>query len=169
MEMAEDWNIHEIKLFSAFAVGVPGKRTFFLGIGEKNNWLRVWLEKEHLQALDLGIERLFFTLSEEKISFPDEAEAPDSPDDIPSGLPTAELDPIEITLSYNEGKIAVKLLVQRSGSQDVNPLEISFPVTIAQSKKLSRQAKNICAAGRPLCPVCGGPIDPSGHTCPKVN
>ncbi|MGD0054460.1 MAG: DUF3090 family protein, partial [Acidimicrobiales bacterium] len=24
-------------------------------------------------------------------------------------------------------------------------------------------------AGRPLCPLCGGPLDPRGHDCPRTN
>lgn len=24
-------------------------------------------------------------------------------------------------------------------------------------------------AGRPLCPLCGGPLDPKGHDCPRTN
>ncbi|MGH9011673.1 MAG: DUF3090 family protein [Acidimicrobiia bacterium] len=23
--------------------------------------------------------------------------------------------------------------------------------------------------GRPPCPLCGGPLDPSGHICPRLN
>jgi uncharacterized repeat protein (TIGR03847 family) len=169
MGTKEGWEFKEVELLSPFAVGVPGKRTFFLGIGKKNNWLRVWLEKEHLQALALGIEQLLFALSEEKISFPDEAEAPPSSGDVPSGLPSAELDLIQVTLGYDKGKALIDLLVQRSGAQEPNPLEIYCLATIAQLKKLRRRVKDICAAGRPLCPICGGPIDPTGHICPKQN
>ena len=25
------------------------------------------------------------------------------------------------------------------------------------------------AAGRPPCPFCGDPLDPSGHVCPRAN
>jgi len=24
-------------------------------------------------------------------------------------------------------------------------------------------------AGRPACPLCGGPLDPKGHDCPRTN
>jgi uncharacterized repeat protein (TIGR03847 family) len=24
-------------------------------------------------------------------------------------------------------------------------------------------------AGRPICPLCGGPLDPKGHDCPRTN
>lgn len=169
MGKKEPYEFDEVELLSAFAVGVPGKRTFFLVLGEKNNWLRIWLEKEHLEALALGIEQLLFTLSQEHISFPQEAEGPPLPDDIPLGLPSAELEIIHMTLGYGQGRATAELLVQRSGSQEQNPSEVYCQATIAQLKKLRRQAKSICAAGRPLCPLCSGPIDPSGHICPKLN
>ena len=34
---------------------------------------------------------------------------------------------------------------------------------------LSRQAKKVAAAGRPICALCGNPIDPDGHFCPPSN
>ena len=163
------YEYYEVALLCPFAVGVPGKRTFFLGIGEKNKWLRVWLEKEHLQALALGIEQLLLTLSQEKIRFPEEAEVPSSSDDVPSGLPSAELDIVQISLGYDQGKATIELIVQRSGAQEQNPWEVYCQATIGQLKKLRRQAKSICDAGRPLCPICGGPVDPTGHICPEQN
>jgi uncharacterized repeat protein (TIGR03847 family) len=159
----------EVTILSPFAVGVPGKRTFFLGIGEKNNWLRVWVEKEHLEALAIGIERLIFTLSQEQISSPEEVEVPLSSDDVPSGLPSAELDIVEMTLGYEEGKATMELSVQRSGSREKNLAEVYCRATLSQLKKLGKEAASVCAAGRPLCPKCGGPIDPTGHICPTEN
>jgi uncharacterized repeat protein (TIGR03847 family) len=32
-----------------------------------------------------------------------------------------------------------------------------------------RHATRVVAAGRPICPVCGRPMDPSGHFCPRNN
>ena len=168
--MEERYEFDEVTLLSPFAVGVPGKRTFFLGIGNKNRWVRIWVEKEQLQALNQAIEQLFLILSQEHIRLTDEAEAPPSHDDTPSGLPYAELDVVQITLDYDEqGKSIMEVLVQPAGAQEPNPAEVYCLATIAQLKKLRRQTKIIIAAGRPLCPICGGPIDPTGHVCPKKN
>ena len=38
-----------------------------------------------------------------------------------------------------------------------------------QMVALSKQAKEIAAAGRPICALCGNPIDPDGHFCPPSN
>jgi uncharacterized repeat protein (TIGR03847 family) len=165
----ERYEFDEVRLLSPFAVGVPGKRTFFLGLGEKTDWLRVWLEKEHLQALILGIEQLLFNASQEQVDVPQEEEVPSVSDDIPSGLPSAELDIVQMALGYDQRKATIELLAQRSGSQEENPLEVYCSVSLSQLKKLRSQAMSVCAAGRPLCPICGGPIDPTGHICPKQN
>ena len=31
------------------------------------------------------------------------------------------------------------------------------------------RARRVVAAGRPPCPLCGQPLDPAGHLCPRHN
>ena len=169
METEKRYEFDEVTLLSPIAVGVPGKRTFFMVIGQKNNWLRVWLEKEDLKGLALGIEQLLFTLSQEHIRFPAEDDGPPISEDIPSGLPSAELEIIQMALGYGEEKATIEILGQKLGSPEEVPTEVYCRASIGQLKKLRRQVKSICDAGRPLCQVCGGPIDPSGHICPNLN
>ena len=33
----------------------------------------------------------------------------------------------------------------------------------------AQRALAVVAAGRPPCPFCGKPLDPSGHVCPRAN
>ena len=33
----------------------------------------------------------------------------------------------------------------------------------------AEEALRICSAGRPLCFLCGQPINPDGHACPRSN
>ena len=95
----EDRNeFEEVKLISAFAMGVPGKRTFFLAIGEKRNWARVWLEKYLLESLGLAVDQFLTTLSKEHVRVDKEAEERPLSNDVPVGFPTAELDVDQITL-----------------------------------------------------------------------
>jgi uncharacterized repeat protein (TIGR03847 family) len=167
--MEERYEFDEVTLLSAFAVGVPGKRTFFLVMGEKKDWVRVWLEKEQLEVLALGIDQLLFTLSQEHIRLPQEAEGPPLSDDIPSGLPSAELEIVQIALGYEQEKATIELLVHGLGPLEQHQSEVYCHVTLAQLKKLGSQATSVCAAGRPRCALCGGPIDQTGHICPKNN
>jgi len=168
MAKEKRYEVEGVTLLSPFAVGVPGKRTFFLVIGEKNNWVRIWVEKEHLQALAVAIEQLLLTLEQQEIAVP-EKEGPPLSGETPSGLPSAELDILQMTLGYEEEKATIEIISQRSGAHEESPVEVSCLITLGQLKTLGEKSTKLCAAGRPHCPICGGPIDPEGHVCPKEN
>jgi uncharacterized repeat protein (TIGR03847 family) len=38
-----------------------------------------------------------------------------------------------------------------------------------QARSFVRRARALVSAGRPPCPFCGGPLDPTGHICPRSN
>ena len=44
-----------------------------------------------------------------------------------------------------------------------------FWATREQMLSLARHGVSVCEAGRPLCQLCGNPIDPEGHICPSLN
>ena len=46
---------------------------------------------------------------------------------------------------------------------------LSMRLTRSQARALVRDAATLAAAGRPLCPMCGQPMDPGGHVCPEQN
>ena len=167
--MEKRYEFDEVTLLSAVAMGVPGKRTFFLIMGQKEDWVRVWLEKELLEALALAIGQFLFTLSQENLRFPLEAEETPLSDYVPSGLPSAELEIDQIALGYDHERAMLNLLVHVLGPQREDLAELYCRATLAQLKKLGNQAKSLCAAGRPRCALCGNPIDPTGHICPKSN
>lgn len=37
------------------------------------------------------------------------------------------------------------------------------------AQEFARRCKALVSAGRPPCPFCGGPLDPTGHICPRAN
>lgn len=167
--MEQHYQFEEVTFLSAIGVGVPGKRTFFLLMGDKEAWMRLWLEKEQLEALALAIDQLLVTYYQEFHRFPQESEGPPLSDDAPSGLPSAELEIDQITISFDREKARLDFLVHVLGPQRIDEAIVNCRATLAQLKKLGDQASSVCAAGRPRCQLCGGPIDPTGHTCPKRN
>jgi uncharacterized repeat protein (TIGR03847 family) len=44
-----------------------------------------------------------------------------------------------------------------------------FLATREQMAALAIRATRLVSAGRPPCPLCGYPLDPSGHQCPRTN
>ena len=55
------------------------------------------------------------------------------------------------------------------GEESSKPESVGFWITTAQAGVLGEEALKICAAGRPICFLCGQPINPEGHACPRAN
>lgn len=53
------------------------------------------------------------------------------------------------------------------GALGRNSLRVSL--TPVAARAFVRRTNALVAAGRPPCPFCGGPLDPSGHICPRAN
>lgn len=167
--MDDSYTLDEVSILAAVAVGQPGKRTFFLSLGQNGTWFRLWVEKEELRALAMAIRQFLFALSQEEPRLPSSALAGASPSETGSGLPSAELEIEEITLGYEDGKAVLEVGAHRSGRRSADKVTLRGLLTLGQLRHLGNQADRVCAAGRPRCPVCGQPIDPSGHVCPGEN
>jgi uncharacterized repeat protein (TIGR03847 family) len=66
--------------------------------------------------------------------------------------------------------------LQTGGDEDdedllelADPLTVRLFVTRAQLRVLARHGSQVVARGRPACPLCGNPLDPTGHICPAQN
>ena len=167
--MDERYELKEVNLLSAISMGEPGKRTFFLIMGDKDEWVRVWLEKEQLEALGMAVDQFLHTISQEYHREPSHSEGPPLSNEIPKVMPTVELGIDQITIGFDEDKATIGILVHPVGPQKVDWTEIYCWASLAQLEKLGEEAKALCEAGRPRCVFCGGPIDPEGHICPKNN
>ncbi len=170
METEQRYEFGNLTHISAVAVGVPGQRTFFLIIANGREWVRVWLEKEVLEALAVAIERLTDALALEKLYDP--ASAPEEgpgAKEAPAGLPASEVEVEQISLGYDEGKAILDLVVHPSGPRPLGWSELYCHLGLGMLKEFGVRAAKVCAAGRPRCPLCGLPMDPEGHICPESN
>ena len=62
--------------------------------------------------------------------------------------------------------------VADDADDEVGPLgrnSIRVTLTPAQARAFARRSNALVAAGRPPCPFCGNPLDPTGHICPRAN
>lgn len=167
--MENRYEYDEVTLLAPFAVGEPGKRTFFLAVGRDSEWVRVWLEKEELEAFAMAIRQFLFTLSQDGRAAVTEDDAPNLAENMPLGLPSAELEVEEITLGYDEEKATLDVTVEVLGPQRLGQAGLYCRATLGQLRQVGSRAEHVCAAGRPRCPLCGGPIEASGHICPRMN
>ena len=167
--------------FVAGTVGQPGERTFYLQASGRGQTVSVALEKVQVSAL---AERLNDLLDEVR-----RREGGDSavPVTAPSQLEdVAPLDsPVEeefrvgtLALAWDDDDRLVIIEAQslvadaeEGAAADVETDADMLRVRISAvtARAFSKRALRVVAAGRPPCPLCGNPLDPEGHICPRQN
>jgi uncharacterized repeat protein (TIGR03847 family) len=150
------------------AVGKPGKRTFYLQGRQGAKIVTLLTEKEQVAALSQGIDQLLERLgvgNQTKTVQVTETEMELS----------QPIEPVfrvgQLGLGY-EAERGLLVLVAYELPEEENPQTVNvvrFWATPEQMRALARHAAGVVAGGRPICVMCGRPIDPEGHFCPKRN
>ena len=161
---------------TADAVGEPGQRTFYLQAASGADQVTLLVEKEQVRRLAENLETWLPELAAGRPEDPAESAAAEAGE-----LALAEpLEPDfrvgQLSLSYDAERdrvLVVATELQADEEEDPldvpEPLEVRLYVTRAQLRVLARHGAQVVARGRPLCPLCGNPLDPSGHICPAQN
>lgn len=158
-------------------VGPPGSRTFFLQARTATQLVSVALEKQQSAALAERIDEILDQLmSQEGNPF-------SVPDTAPEGLrDTAPLEqPLQeqfrvgmLSLGWDPSKAQLVIeafpLTESADedlvSIDMEPDEIlQVRIPVGTARAFAKRTREVIGAGRPLCPLCGEPMDPSGHVC----
>jgi uncharacterized repeat protein (TIGR03847 family) len=172
--------------FVVGTVGEPGHRTFFLQARGGGRLTSVVLEKEQVAAL---AERLDALLNEVvRVTGEDSAVPPLVPSELDDKAPLDQ--PIEeefrvgtMTIAWdpNEGRAIIEAFAVSSAeeedtgeeSAEAEPDEDRSLLVVrlggARARAFVKRALAVVAAGRPPCPLCGQPLDPEGHICPRQN
>jgi uncharacterized repeat protein (TIGR03847 family) len=158
--------------FVAGTVGQPGDRTFYLQASGSGRTVSVALEKVQVALL---AERLGDLLDEARRRL-----GADVPDDVPELEDAAPLDaPVDeefrvgtLGLAW-DGDTATVVIEATADGEDEEPEEdrdlLRVRISAASARAFVSRAERVVAAGRPPCPLCGLPLDPSGHICPRQN
>lgn len=170
------YDLNPVDTIIADAVGEPGQRTFFLQARMGRQLVSIALEKQEVNNLALSVLQLLHELEERFPDLPPAARSsralrPESP--IEPAFRVAQL-----ILGYDESEdmiwvIAKALMVDESGAlvdpDDDRVPAVRFVATRSQMRALSEHALEVVASGRPICPLCGRPIDRMGHFCPRTD
>ena len=164
--------------FVAGTVGEPGERTFFLQASDATRVVTVVVEKQQVTVLADRLEQLL--------------------DDIVArtgtALPAADLDqdalaqPIDEEFRVNamalawDGDAGLVVIEAQAPTEDVEEAErtlledvddgpdaLRVRIEPARARAFVERARRVVAAGRRPCPLCGQPLDPAGHVCPRLN
>jgi uncharacterized repeat protein (TIGR03847 family) len=180
--------------FVAGTVGEPGQRTFYLQARQGGRLTTVALEKQQVAALAERVDEVL----DEVLRRTGGAGAPAvTPVGLEDAAPLDQ--PIEedfrvgtLALAW-EGDSGVLVIEAHQmalteedndldeGSSGADPTTttgddeaeagdvLRVRLTPAVARAFAQRAAAVVGAGRPPCPFCGLPLDPSGHVCPRQN
>jgi uncharacterized repeat protein (TIGR03847 family) len=142
------------------AVGPVGDRLFLVQCREGPTLLTLKMEKQQVAVMADYLARIVKDQSR--------------PDQLPAALPLEE--PAEpdwvvgtIGVSYDEAEDRIVLVVEERVDEGETGAIARLSVTREQAAVFAIEATRLVESGRPPCPLCGSPLDPSGHECPRTN
>ena len=170
--------------FVAGTVGLPGQRTFFLQARKAGQVVSVVLEKVQVAALAERLDALL-----------DELESHGVAETISVSTPPIDSEPLDepineafraTTLTLGWDGDAERILIEaRAPGDDDEEIEgetivevdddddgpdlLRVRLTADAARTFVERAFRVIRAGRPPCPLCGNPLDATGHICPRKN
>ncbi len=172
--MAELYEYRDASHFTAGAVGDPGQRTFFLQAGDTFGYHSVKLEKQQVSALANFLSTLL-----------DDLPAPS--EELPTPVPLLEpaqpafvVGQIAVGIDEDESRVVLvveELVEQPTLEDELAALEgeelkgsvLRVHLTVEQAAAFISTSEILMQSGRPPCRLCGQPLDPAGHACPRLN
>lgn len=157
--MTDSFEFRDADVFWPGAEGPPGSRVFFLVGGSEGDMVFLKCEKQQVAALGEYLRALLEDLS-------------------PEVEPTKELgDVTPLPFSWTVGSIGVAydaprekiVVVLEELTEEDTPATARFSFSFSMAAAFAGYALELVEQGRPSCPFCGGPIDPDGHNCPRMN
>jgi uncharacterized repeat protein (TIGR03847 family) len=164
--------------FVAGTVGTPGDRTFFLQATDGNRVVTVALEKQQVAVLADRLEQLLDEVVARTGTALPAADSDTGALELPideefrvsaMGLAwdgDAGLVVIEAQAPVEDAAVAEQTLLEDT---EEGPDALRVRIEPTRARAFVDRARLLIAAGRPPCPLCGRPLDPAGHVCPRQN
>lgn len=156
----------------ADAVGEPGERYFRLTVESiKGRSAVMWMEKEQMFRLGTALVELAAETEREGTGRGD-LSSPTEPEQSTAG-PELEFQVSRISVGYDP-QITLFVIAFYDEESDEEDDEGSMPTmnlmaTYEEVEALAEEALAVCAAGRPLCSLCGAPMEKDFHMCPALD
>jgi len=170
-------DLDPVTRLTADAVGDPGQRTFYLQAASGADQVTLLVEKEQVRRLAESLQTWLPELAADRPEDPGEAAAAEAGELALEAPLEPDFRVGQLQLSYDGERDRVVIVAteyQAEAADDdpldqPEPLQVRLFVTRPQLRVLARHGSQVVARGRPLCPLCGNPLDPTGHICPAQN
>jgi uncharacterized repeat protein (TIGR03847 family) len=181
----------------AGAVGEPGARAFYIQAEKDGQVLNVLVEKQQVAMLAERVRILLDQVATEFPGGP--ADTPPAPLYPEAGElrgdPVPLFRAVAIGIGFDPGRQLVVLELHErpvaddddedddaddgddevdddptlAGVEEEEGYLARLYLTAAQARAMAARGATAVERGRPPCPLCGGPLDVSGHVCPRLN
>lgn len=165
--MGEQRDFGAVIYVTAEAIGQPGQRRFRVrALNDAGESASLWLEKEQLNALGDAIETALRTESYQyqRLPLDDRSLDPVMPLDA-----VLEMQILQLSMGINRDAQQVVVIASDGDPDEAATTTVTVSFDYRRAYELRRQITDTVAAGRPLCPLCTAPMDPSGHVCVRSN
>ena len=161
--MTPSFDLKAPDFFTAGTVGPPGQRVFYLQAHESGALVTLKIEKEQVRALAEHFADLLGRL-------------PGTREKAPGDL--AFLEPLDaawavgsLGVAYDEALDRILLVAEELVDEEEGrePATARFRLSRAQAAAFVERADELMKTGRKPCPICGQPMNPDGHICPRSN
>jgi len=153
-------------------IGAPGDRAFYLQARKGGALVSVAIEKAQVAALAQRLDDLLDAV--------DAPAKPEAGDDLALEEPVVELFRVgAMALAWDAGTEAIVIEAQTPTEDgeyaelpddaDEGPDLLRVRLEPAAARAFVQRAEALLVEGRPACPFCGQPLDPTGHFCPRGN
>lgn len=161
--MSEIYELDTPERVTAGTTGEVGQRIFYLQAREGTLLVTLKLEKQQVGALADSLGRLLQDL-------PRPGELPAEETLGLEGFDEPQFTVGTLAVAYDGALDRVVLLAEELVDEEADPgEEARFSLTREQAAALAIRGRRLVEAGRPPCPLCGFPLDPRGHACPRTN
>jgi uncharacterized repeat protein (TIGR03847 family) len=157
---------------TADAIGEPGQRTFYLQAASGADQVTLLVEKEQVRRLAESLESWLPELAADRPEDPEEARVAEAGELALSEPLEPDFRVGQLQLSYDPERdrvmvVATELVAgeEQPEEPEPEPQQVRLVVTRPQLRVLAHHGSQVVARGRPLCPLCGNPLDPAlnGH------
>lgn len=166
--------------FVVGTVGMPGERTFFLQARSGADIVSVVVEKQQAQLLAERIDVLLDQVQAMAVGVTIPS-AVESTDTAPLDVPIVEEFRVgSMALGWDESRhrVVIEAHAETDSDEELPDIGDDAPEAMdtlrvwidpVMARQFAARARAVVAAGRPPCPFCQQPLDPSGHVCPRAN
>jgi uncharacterized repeat protein (TIGR03847 family) len=165
--------------FVAGTVGPPGERVFYLQARGGGRLVSVSLEKVQVSLLAEKLDELLGEAHRRFGVVLPEVE-PETPDNEPLESPGDEefrVGTLGLAFDVDTTTVVIEAIAAGESEEDEDPTDednsdldrLRVRLTPAATRQFIERARRVVSAGRPPCPLCGQPLDPKGHLCPRHN